>query len=66
MSGNPGTCIDKQVTTDRTRVGYLALTYRGSAYASPGLTELVNLVHNAAKVWWSVLLQGGSHRKRNS
>lgn len=62
VSRDPGTCIDKQVTTDRAGICNLSLTHRGSAQPSPGLTELVYLLDDTGQVRGPVLLQ---HRERN-
>lgn len=65
VGGHPGAGMDQQVPADGAGVRYLSLTDRGRAEASPGLAELVDLVHDAAQVGRSVLVQAGSHGERN-
>lgn len=57
VHGHPGAGADEQVSTDGTRVGDLALTHgRGPCAVSPGLTELINLMHDGTQVGMATLL----------
>lgn len=63
--GHSGAGIDKQVTAYGAGVGDLALAHRGGTQAGTRLAQLVDLVHNAAQVSRSTLVQTGCHGKRD-
>lgn len=65
MRGHPGAGVNKQVAADGAGVGDLALTDRGGAHSSPCLAQLVDLVHDAAQVTGTVLVQAGCHGQRD-
>lgn len=65
MTGHPGAGVDQQVAADRAGVGDLALADGGGAHTGPCLTQLVDLVHDAAQVTRPVLVQASRHGQRD-
>lgn len=62
VHGDPGAGADQQVAADGAGVGDLALTHGGgSCTLGPGLTELIDLVHDGAQVGLAALVQPCSH-----
>ena len=60
-----GAGVDEQVAADGAGVGDLALADRRASSSGPGLTELVDLVHNAAEVAGPVVMQASRHGQRD-
>lgn len=65
LGGHPGAGADQLVAADGAGVGYLTLADGGGARAGAGLAQLVDLVHDAAKVSGPVLVQAGGHGQRD-